>query len=460
MSIRVFNRDFIDKNISFDPTGSCTPIVYVSEVDIETKNRLNSFKSQTEPLAKEHQHLKNELENAERAEDRFRRSVGQNISKFLTVKASNDWYHTYNKRKVKETITQIGINNFDSKILSDEDETNYKLTIRSDPGKHQSSFPKFLLPFPFEGRLINTFRELFDEVEKLLQREVVSQMLDRLKNDQALNNWVKKGFDLHLARDEKGKCLFCQKPLDDDFWDSLSRHFNEDYKRLEGSIIQLQEKISELEKSEIPVTNDALRFGLGTAYTNEATNLNQHIRKINAWRNEVLNKLETKRSNLLTVVSSPSLPGDFLNMYNQTITKLNTIISEHNHKIQNHTDEVKDAKEKLEAHFIATAIDDQDYKRIATDLAEASKKEETALKAVKQNLSEIANLEKQTSNIGNAINKINQYLREFFGREEIKLELDEDKRGYQIRREGYIAKNLSEGEKTAIAFSYFIAKDW
>ena len=145
-------------------------------------------------------------------------------------------------------------------------------------------------------------------------------------------------------------------------------------------------------------------------------------------------------------------------MYNQTITKLNTIISEHNHKIQNHTDEVKDAKEKLEAHFIATAINDQDYKRIVADLAEASKNEEAALEAVKKNNLEIAKLEKQTSNIGSAINKINQYLREFFGREEIKLELDEDKKGYQIRREGHIAKNLSEGEKTAIAFSYFIAK--
>ena len=114
LSIRVFNRDFIDKNISFDPTGSCTPIVYVSEVDIETKNRLNSFRSQTEPLAEKHQHLKNELENAVRAEDRFRRSVGKKIARFLTVKASRDRYYTYDKRKVKETIAQVGINNFDS----------------------------------------------------------------------------------------------------------------------------------------------------------------------------------------------------------------------------------------------------------------------------------------------------------------------------------------------------------
>ncbi|GAI97509.1 unnamed protein product, partial [marine sediment metagenome] len=49
-------------------------------------------------------------------------------------------------------------------------------------------------------------------------------------------------------------------------------------------------------------------------------------------------------------------------------------------------------------------------------------------------------------------------LKEFFGREEIQLELDVSKKGYIIRREGKPASNLSEGEKTAIAFSYFIVK--
>ncbi len=69
----------------------------------------------------------------------------------------------------------------------------------------------------------------------------------------------------------------------------------------------------------------------------------------------------------------------------------------------------------------------------------------------------------QTSDIGKAIKEINKYLKEFFGREEIKLELDGDKKGYTIKRggqpaNGQPAKNLSEGEKTAIAFSYFVVK--
>ena len=84
--------------------------------------------------------------------------------------------------------------------------------------------------------------------------------------------------------------------------------------------------------------------------------------------------------------------------------------------------------------------------------------ETTALNSVNQNNSLILELEEKTSNIGRAIKEINKHLREFFGREEIKLELDESKKGYTIKRYGQPARNLSEGEKTAIAFSYFIVK--
>ena len=70
----------------------------------------------------------------------------------------------------------------------------------------------------------------------------------------------------------------------------------------------------------------------------------------------------------------------------------------------------------------------------------------------------ISRIEKETSNIGQAVLKINNYLEEFFGRKEIQIELDNEKKGYVIKRDAEIAKNLSESEKTAIAFTYFIVK--
>ena len=42
---KVFNQDFIDENISFDPNHNCNPIVYVSKEDIESKKQLDKLKT-------------------------------------------------------------------------------------------------------------------------------------------------------------------------------------------------------------------------------------------------------------------------------------------------------------------------------------------------------------------------------------------------------------------------------
>ena len=57
------------------------------------------------------------------------------------------------------------------------------------------------------------------------------------------------------------------------------------------------------------------------------------------------------------------------------------------------------------------------------------------------------------SSSGLACDELNDKLSTFLGRSEIRFALDED--GYVIMRSGKVVKNLSEGEKTAIAFIYF-----
>ena len=118
----------------------------------------------------------------------------------------------------------------------------------------------------------------------------------------------------------------------------------------------------------------------------------------------------------------------------------------------------KMAKEKLEYHIIAVAIEKQDYKTIKQDLEDSINEEKKAKDKWEINNKEINMLEQKTSNIGKAIQKINTHLEDFFGRKEIQLELDGNKKGYIIKRDGQQASNLSESEKTAIAFSYFIVK--
>ncbi|TOB56650.1 AAA family ATPase, partial [Vibrio parahaemolyticus] len=73
---------------------------------------------------------------------------------------------------------------------------------------------------------------------------------------------------------------------------------------------------------------------------------------------------------------------------------------------------------------------------------------------------EVVRLEAELSNESIAVDPFNDELAKFLGRTELKLEFDAKEKGYKISRNGTgkLANNLSEGEKTAIAFVYFVTK--
>jgi len=451
LPIKIFNQDFIEGNISFDPSDSCNPIIYVSEEDIESKKLLEQLKLDKIKFGKAYEEAKKDKHSKEEIKSNFLIGLGREIANILFDKS-------YNKIKAENKINGIGIDNFSDKELSIEDKKKYESISKSEAGKPQDPLLNYQFSFLFEQQTINDFQKIYNAVEKLLGKKVVSETLDRLKDDPSLNNWVKQGFDLYKTKKEQEKCLFCQKPLDSDFLSSLSKHFNKDYEDLQSSIVCLKDKISKIKKTAIALKNDDLHPDLKKDYTIKAKELNIIAEKINTWIDEVEIILNKKYNNPLIVIASPKAPEDFLISYNQIVADLNKIISDHNEKVNNHANEVSTARGKIELHSIAVALSEQDYKKMLTDIDEASELEKTAKKVFDDCNVEILSLENKTSDIAKALPKVNKHLKEFFGREEIRLELNGNKNGYIIKRDGQPAKNLSEGEKTAIAFSYFIVK--
>ena len=459
LPIKVFNQDFIDDNISFNSSNSCKPIVYISEEDIETKKKFELLKANTEPLLQKYQNTKNEKDGSVKIEDNFRISVAQTITQLLTDKTNRDRYYSYDKSKVKEKIYEIGIDNFTHKILSDEGRNKYEAINKSEPKKNQIALPKLTLV---------DFTLLFTRVKSLLDKKVVSELLERLKDpddkdgglDEELNNWVKQGFNIHKTKNQFKKCLFCENDLNNNFFDSLARHFSKDYEDLHNSIEFLIKNIKKERTVNISEKNIELYLDIRNDYEDKAKEYNELVKKQNNWLDYSEIWLEQKYKNPFDpdIPEMAETPENYTNLLNKIIDELNEIILKHNLRVKNHNTEVVNAREKLELHSIAVALSEQDYKKMGDEVREAEKKEKEALETMKKNNCEISELEKQTSNIGKAIEKINKHLMEFFGRTEIILELDDDKKGYTLKRNGKLARNLSEGEKTAIAFSYFIVK--
>lgn len=86
--------------------------------------------------------------------------------------------------------------------------------------------------------------------------------------------------------------------------------------------------------------------------------------------------------------------------------------------------------------------------------------EGTLVKNIKELTDAISKDQEDISNYGIKLEVFNGLLARFLGRDEISLELYDSSDGayYRIVRDGSNAKNLSEGEKTAIAFIFFITK--
>ena len=451
LPIKVFNRDFIEDNIGFDPSNACNAIVYVGEENIESKNRLAGLKDDLIKLDADFRSAQKNKKIKEDAKNNFLQSLGREIAKILFDK-------TYNKAKAENCIKTVGAKNFDDKILTEDEEKKLLEISRGEAKPSLSTFPEYHESFAFNEKTVSSFKEVYLITEELLEKHVVSEIIDRLKNDEALNNWVKEGFDLCRSREEKEKCPFCQKPIEKDFIDSLSKHFNKDYEEIQAALKTMIERIKSWKKDAVATSNQQLYPDLKNDYEKNTAELNRVIKELNGWIDKAVGKLQEKYKNPLSIVGPPEEPEDFAEAYNTAIGELAKVIKTHNQKVENHAEEVKLARTKIELHLIAEAIKEQDYEKLQEDVDEAERVESGTKESLTRVKAEIAELEKETSNIGKAVTEINRHLGEFFGRKEIQLELDNDKKGYVIIRDGLPANNLSEGEKTAIAFSYFVVK--
>lgn len=450
LSIRVFNQDFIDDNVSFEPNKSSNGIVYLSEGDIESKKNLDKLIIENEELKAKVNLEKKNKESKEKLKNVFLQSVGREVSNILFDK-------TYNRTKVELKIKEQGVEKIKTQILDDKVKFRFEEKVKRKVGKEISKFKSIEIKIELYGGI----DDIYENIKRLLTKEIVSETIDKLKNDEELNNWVKKGFEIHKSKDEYVKCLFCDNPLSTQLFDIFSKHFSKDYIDLQNEIELFIHLSKGLKFSQIQTDNTEIYPELKAEYSLKAEKLNSSIAIFTNWVSSDLEGLLNQKSTNpfdKDLIDMLEKPRDFEKEINENISLLNEVINKHNLQVIGHNDEVATSKEKLELHTIAKAIVEEDYQKIEDEYQSSVKTEQSSLLSLSVNEKEIDKIEKETSQIGSALSKINTHLKSYFGKDEISLGLDDSKKGYLIYRDKVLASNLSEGEKTAIAFSYFIVK--
>lgn len=453
LNIYTFNHDFIDENISWNSVVKS--ILLVDKEKIEEREKLEKLKKEQEADSKAYGIEAEEIKKLESDVSKFGTDSARHMKTSLqSIDTTDSYYLNYDKRKFGKFIEgYLEESKSDDSLL--DDQQIVELTNAAKPDQKS--------PITFSQQTINQeiFTKAKERLDDLLKTSVVSQTIQRLVDHGDIKSWVETGLDLHKLHDTN-QCEYCGNTITEERTKQLEAHFNDDYKafqtRLEGADGWLAGQY--IQPPMLPATSDFYdEFKSGyneacTALEKAITALNEEI---TLWhtvlKEKIANPLETGLT--VEVISESSVKA-----FNDAMTAIGVAVDKHNHKSGNFKEETNKAKKQLELHYATTEVKSFGYHDKKKEVVDRTAENGTLKTIINTRNTEIRALEDSLSNEGVGADQFNESLHKFLGRSELTLRFNPVKKGYEILRNDseQVDGNLSEGEKTAIAFVYFITK--
>lgn len=450
--MRVFNRDYIADNIDI-LEGKAKPIFILGKENKELAQTIkidenilygDSSKRGDIGRIKELELRSKELDTKITEKGKY----FSNVAKIISNNTSGVVARNYRKNNAEQAFMKLTT----KQLLNEKDIQKYSFTLKQ---QEKPALNELDISIIKEGLDI-----IIGEASLLLASTVETTVINRLKDNPDISEWVEHGLKLHTLKKSK-KCEFCDQPIPTDRIPNLLAYFNDADKILKDEIDLLINKIDNLYESidnlvVIDKANlyDELQEDYLTATEKFKKSKVALLQDIMTLKENVEKKKLNTTTSINIDVSITTLPlGYDINLVNYEIQK-------HNNKTSNFTEAKSDATSNLEKHYLSEIFDE--VKKIELKIEELTKKVNSlengdpkvpgssSIETIKKRIQD--NKRKLTTS-GPACDEINKQLKAFLGRDELTFEISGE--GYAIKRNGIIAKNLSEGEKTAIAFVYF-----
>ena len=428
--IRVFNKDFIDDVVFRSEDQGGTPFIYyIGEKQASLEKELLSLEKNLGIINKE----KNKLETETAQLDREKKNISSERALVIKNSVSTGGDHPFNI--------------FDATHFNNE-YTNIKARLNNDPKlnvknlklsdeqikekKSQIINSRYLESLAEELNVLekNTNQSSLEGINKTLEKIVDDRkIIDRLENDKEIHLWVKEGFDLHKNKGVD-KCAFCEQKLPHKHLENLSNYFSKEFNNLQDSINSILESIN-------PINTD----------NTKDTDLLSHIVKLNQLINEFRENIENKKNK----IGEKCIPNKALEQ------QLTTKLQETKAHLGDPKERIENIKSTLVTAYVADVFESHEKlsNNIKSNYDLIKEKEDNA----KKNEKRITEIKTEIEDTQIPLKEINSNLNFILGHEELALVADKKTNGYKILRDGLReAKSLSEGEKTAIAVAYFVAR--
>jgi wobble nucleotide-excising tRNase len=448
--IRVFNAEYVEDNIG-EIEGKLNPIFVLGAENKSLADKVKVDEKKLDALETKFSEKDTEFKKKEKDKGKIFSNIAGKIAESIGAKA-------YNKKNAEKAYTDASV--FTSLNLTELAAASSEMN-QSAMGKHD----EYLTPnIDVNGKsqsFIIALQGHCDNVQKITLKSATSIAIERLTKNPEIAGWVEQGLHIHTKNDSQA-CEYCQQEIPKTRKEELAAHFNDSdsllKKEIEGAIVYTERLVKEINLVN-GLDNQLFYPELQPEHKSQIETLEKEKSKIIAALQELTNTLQEKLTR--RTESYKSVETSFTeDIWDETISKLNDVIQRHNDETTNFDKRKEKNIKKIETHFLSTidqSVKDADGEILSVK-AEIDKCNDgdpeagdlglEPLKAlIKDNRAKIANSHQ-------AATDLSKKLSSFLGRDDLKFEPEGE--GYRITRFGRAAKRLSEGEKTAITFLYFV----
>lgn len=445
----VFNTHFVEDNIG--EYDNLKGIIYISEENKAAKEELDELLKSFSSICKKKDVADKEYETAKKTIDNDNIKAAKAIKEqFLVIGGLGSKYSNYNKtyfenalsthstflaeaHNLKEILSQIEI---EKKSLQDTIKNHISIT---------------LLPIKTDE-----FNKEIEEIKDLINTEIKDCLKKNISDN--IFSWLEEGYRLH--KENQSHCLFCGSIITEERKKELDKIFSEELNILLQKLKNAKEKILTFTLPELLLSESDFYYAQNGKVKTLIEKYKLLRATINTTIESIITKLDEKIKDPFSVVTIDIDDGYKSLNINAIFDGLNKEIEEANKKTESFIQKQTETVANIEKLLVYYNYYRYDIKNHLITLKKATKASLDLETEKRINISRRAELENDLKDVIKAGSEFNKLLSQFLGRDELALEYDEKTKGYKVIRKesGNKARCLSEGEKTAIAFIYFLTK--
>ncbi|MEM5312332.1 AAA family ATPase [Paraburkholderia sp. JHI869] len=462
-AIRVFNRDFVDRSVFEMPGQTLPPVFYIGEDSAEKQKKVNELQKEQEDLTVESTAVEKRTTTATGDLNSFCTNQARIIR---TLLMGDPRFNNYEAPKFKALMERLSSAEVPPTLLDRAERKRLEGAL--------SGQPMALLPMPSFGNV--DFSKLTAAVGEELKKTVVASTIQELVDAPDVAGWVERG--LHLHANGETHCHFCKQEIDPTRLGALEAHFNDHFKvqqdRLRKHLASVESLRAQSRTREIP-ERSALYPHLQVEFDKAIATLRSQSAFIETFLDGLKRAIEAKMSEPFSVLEVQKyLPAfefesdsTLLKILGIVLTGINAVgtasgltavativrlVQAHNEYTDNFERSAKAARSQLEIDEGAKALPEWSTRnKELGDLADAKKQVQDKLNPIS---GQIAELKRQIRQHLKPATELNREMAAYLGRDELRFEPKDN--GYTIMRGSQPAMHLSDGERTAIAFIYFL----